>query len=430
MVGTRGLRALVVALCALAFLAGQYAPAAGDDDPLADALRKKQDLERAIQVSRQNTERYKQAANQYQAAVDSANARIGLLASKQAAAETQAEALGYEIQIAEEQLQLVTFQLNETKALVDSLHAKAIEQARQLAQREELYTSHLRATYQQAEVSPLEMLLSAGSLSEFASRVQAMVLVNRQDVQLASDIRAIRQDTVQKAALAAAKAQEINGLQDQIATQRARLAERKAQYDELVRQAQIAIAAQARERANAAENRQGALGAAQRQAQETTNLNGQLERAEAAYTELAAQLAARSGLGRYGGKLSVWPLNGVITSTFGPRVGGFHNGIDIAAPMYSPIVAAAPGRVVTVGKPYLASGDSATVVIVAHGDNFSTLYGHLDDRVRPPAVVAGQYVQVGQVIAFEGMTGFTTGPHLHFMTIVNGAAESPFLYLP
>ena len=427
--GIRALRALVVALCAAAFLAGQFAPASADDDPLADALRKKQELERAIQVSRQNTERYKQAANQYQAAVDAANARIGVLAGKQAAAQTQAEALGYEIQIAEEQLQLVTFQLNETKALVDSLHAKAAEEARQLAQREELYTNHLKATYQQAQVSPLEMLLSAGSLSEFATRVQSLVLVNRQDVQLASDIRAIRQDTAEKAGLAASKTEEIVGLQDQITLQRARLAARKAQYEELVRQAQAAIAAQARERQNAAENRASAIDAAQRQVQETADLNGQLQRAEAAYAELAAQLAARSGLGRYGGKL-IWPLNGVITSVFGPRPGGFHNGIDIAAPMYSPIVAAAAGRVVTVGKPYLASGDTATVVIIAHGDNFSTLYGHLDDRVKPPAVAVGQFVQAGQVIAFEGMTGFTTGPHLHFMTIVDGTAQNPFLYLP
>jgi len=120
----------------------------------------------------------------------------------------------------------------------------------------------------------------------------------------------------------------------------------------------------------------------------------------------------------------------VITSPFGARWGGFHNGLDIAAPMYSPIVAAASGRVTTVGKPYLASGDTATVVIIAHGNNFSTLYGHLDDRVHPPIVQAGQYVNAGQVIAFEGMTGWTTGPHLHFMTILNGRAVDPMPYLP
>ena len=54
-----------------------------------------------------------------------------------------------------------------------------------------------------------------------------------------------------------------------------------------------------------------------------------------------------------------WPLAGPITSGFGFRWGGFHNGMDIAAPMYTPVVAAAAGQVVTVGRPYAASGDTA-----------------------------------------------------------------------
>ena len=119
-----------------------------------------------------------------------------------------------------------------------------------------------------------------------------------------------------------------------------------------------------------------------------------------------------------------------ITSPFGSRWGGFHNGIDIARPMYTPISAASSGQVVTVGKPYLAYGDTATVVIIAHGYNFSTLYGHLDDSVKPPPVRVGQMVNAGQIIGYVGMTGWTTGPHLHFMTIVNGRAVDPMPYLP
>ena len=90
----------------------------------------------------------------------------------------------------------------------------------------------------------------------------------------------------------------------------------------------------------------------------------------------------------------------------------------------------ASGQVTTVGKPYLAYGDTATVIIIAHGNNFATLYGHLDDKVKPPIVRVGQVVTVGQVIGFVGMTGWTTGPHLHFMTIVNGKAVDPRPYLP
>jgi murein DD-endopeptidase MepM/ murein hydrolase activator NlpD len=417
-------------LAGLALFLGQVLPAAADD-PLTEALRRKQELERAVAISRQNTERYRQAADQFQAAVNNANAVIGDLQAKADAAQSQAEQLGYEIQIAEEQLQLVSFQLNETKALVQSLAAQVEAADRQLAQREELYAKHLRTTYRQAQISPLEMLLSSSSLSEFASRVQAMVIINRQDVQLANEITAMRDDTKTKVALSEEKAAEMVGLQDQITQQRAALAQQKARYDQLIKDAQGAIAAQAGERDQAAALRNQQLGAASRQNQETANLNKLLQDAEAQYEQLAALAAARSGLGAYtGGKLPLWPLRGVITSGFGARWGGFHNGLDIAAPMYSPIVAAAAGRVTTVGKPYLASGDTATVVIIAHGNNFSTLYGHLDDRVKPPVVQVGQNVSGGQVIAYEGMTGWTTGPHLHFMTIVNGRAVDPLPYLP
>jgi len=427
--GTRGLRTTIVVLAALALFLGQQLPAYADD-PLADAMRKKQELERAVQVSRQNTERYKEAANQFDAAVRDANTRIGDLAAKQAKAQSEAENLGFEIQIAEEQLQLVTFQLNETKALAESLVAQVNEQNRQLVKREDLYAKHLKTTYRQAQISPLQMLLSSGSLSEFANRVQAMVLINRQDVQLAGEIKTLRADTTRKQDDAAAKTKEIGGLQDQITEQRAHLAAQKAEFERLVAQAQVAINSQAALRANAANDRNSQLEAARNATGETANLNRQLEQAEAQLATLAAQLAARSGLGTFNGtKLPTWPLSGAITSGFGARWGGFHNGLDIAAPMYSAIRAAAPGRVVTVGKPYLAYGDTATVVIIAHGNNFSTLYGHLDDS-RPPIVSVGQYVQAGQVIAFEGMTGWTTGPHLHFMTIVNGRAVDPLPYLP
>jgi len=401
------------------------------DDPLTDALRRKQELERAVAVSRANTDRYKQAADQFQSAVNSSNAAIEDLQAKANAAQSQAEQLGYEIQITEEQLQLVSFQIDETNALVSSLKAQVDAENTQLAAREDLYAKHLRTTYRQAQISPLEMLLSSNSLADFASRIQAMVIINRQDVQLANEIRTMRDETAANVDLTQEKAAEMAGLQDQITQQRAALAAQKARYDQLLAEAQTAIGSTAAERDSVAALRNNQLGAAAKQNQETANLNALLQDAEAQYEQLAALAAAKSGLGVYaGGKLPIWPLRGVITSPFGARWGGFHNGLDIAAPMYTPIVAAASGRVTTVGKPYLAYGDTATVVIIAHGNNFSTLYGHLDDRVHPPIVQVGQTVYAGQIIAYEGMTGWTTGPHLHFMTIVNGRAVDPLPYLP
>jgi murein DD-endopeptidase MepM/ murein hydrolase activator NlpD len=425
----RATRATTVALVVAAFLGGLAQPASADD-PISAALKRKEELARAVQISRANAERYQAAANQFQAVVSQTNARIATLAEKQANAQSEADQLFYQIQIAEEQLALVTFQLDETRALTDSLKAEAVEETKQLAAREDLYARHLRTTYRQALVSPLEMLLSSASLTEFANRLQAMIFINRQDVQLANEIRAIRADTQQKQDDAATKEKEILGLSDQITTQRTQLASAKDKYDQLVAEAQTAIDAQAATRNVAAQGKQSAQGQVNQTKRTTADLQRQLDQAEAQYEYLAAQAAGGSGLGAFNGaKLAMWPLRGPITSGFGPRWGGFHNGVDIAQPKYTPIRAASSGKVVTVGRPYLAYGDTAVVVIIAHGFNFSTLYGHLDD-LHWPVVSVGQTVSAGQIIAYVGMTGFTTGPHLHFMTILDGRAVNPMGYLP
>ncbi len=425
-----GLRATIVALTALALFIGQQFPAAADD-PYQEALRRKDELERAVAVSRANAERYKKAADQYQFAVDVANAKIADLAAREDEAQSAAEALGLRIQISEEQLALVAFQLDETRTLASSLRAQADELQRQLRRREDLYAKHLVVTYRQARVSPLEMLLSSRTLTEFANRVQLMIFINRQDQQLANEIRSMRGDITSKIEDAGYKEKEVIGLQDQIAVQKKRLGEQKAEYDELVAQMQASITTQGDLRGQARTDRNNAIGALGSANRETADLNKKLEQAERQLEQLAAEQAAKSGLGAYvGGKLAMWPLSGPITSGFGPRWGGFHNGLDIAAPMYTPIRAAAAGIVTTVGKPYIAYGDTATVVIIAHGSNMSTLYGHLDDTRRVPPVSVGQKVNAGQVIGYVGMTGWTTGPHCHFMTITDRGAQNPLGYLP
>jgi murein DD-endopeptidase MepM/ murein hydrolase activator NlpD len=425
----RAARATTVAFVVGAVLASFAHPAFADDS-VTSALKRKEELERAVQISRANAERYQAVANQFQAVVNQTNARIADLATKQANAQSEADQLFYQIQIAEEQLALVTFQLDETRALTDSLKAEAAQEQKQLAGREALYASHLRTTYRQALISPLEMLLSSSSLTEFANRLQSMIVINRQDVQLANEIRTLRADTQWKQDQASMKEKEILGLSDQITTQRTQLAASKERYDKLVAEAQAAINAEAAARAAASRSKQTAQGQLSQTNRTTAELERQLDQAEAQYEYLAAQAAGSSGLGVFNGaKLAMWPLRGPITSGFGPRWGGFHNGIDIAQPKYTPIRAASAGKVVTVGRPYLAYGDTAVVVVIAHGFNFSTLYGHLDD-LRWPPVSVGQTVSAGQIIGHVGMTGFTTGPHLHFMTIADGRAVNPMIYLP
>jgi len=116
------------------------------------------------------------------------------------------------------------------------------------------------------------------------------------------------------------------------------------------------------------------------------------------------------------------PSNVVLEPAYGPYK-HFHTGIDVAAPLGTPVMAAADGVVVAVGHTAVGYGN---YVAIAHGGGIATLYAHLlDTNVR-----VGQFVVRGQVIGLEGSTGFSTGPHVHFELRVNDQVIDPMPYLP
>jgi biotin carboxyl carrier protein len=85
----------------------------------------------------------------------------------------------------------------------------------------------------------------------------------------------------------------------------------------------------------------------------------------------------------------------------------YHQGIDLAAPLGTPVLAAASGTVTSAGR----DSTGAVVVRIRHDDGYETLYGHLDSNLQ---VTVGQQVKAGQTVGVVGLTGNTTGPHLHF----------------
>ena len=120
----------------------------------------------------------------------------------------------------------------------------------------------------------------------------------------------------------------------------------------------------------------------------------------------------------------IWPTKGVLTSGYGQRWGRMHKGIDIAAPVGTPIVAAAPGVVVSAGW---NSGGYGNLVEIQHPDGSLTLYAH-NNRI---LVRRGQEVAQGQQISEMGSTGNSTGPHCHFEVHAAGrGAVNPIAYLP
>jgi murein DD-endopeptidase MepM/ murein hydrolase activator NlpD len=126
---------------------------------------------------------------------------------------------------------------------------------------------------------------------------------------------------------------------------------------------------------------------------------------------------------------SLWPVIGPIRSSFGQREdpvngngeGEFHTGIDISAPIGTPIRATADG---TVKSAAMESGYGREVIL-DHGHNIETCYAHMSGF----AVMAGQTVVRGQVIGYVGMSGRTTGAHLHYEVRIRNSPVNPHKYM-
>jgi murein DD-endopeptidase MepM/ murein hydrolase activator NlpD len=116
-----------------------------------------------------------------------------------------------------------------------------------------------------------------------------------------------------------------------------------------------------------------------------------------------------------------YPVEGCIKSGFGPRGRGFHPGVDIAAPNGTPIRAPAQGVVVFAGY----QGSYGKLVILDHGQGYTTRYGHLS-KIQ---VSRGDRVARGAVIGRVGSSGRATGPHLHYEIRLNEVPVNPSRYL-
>jgi murein DD-endopeptidase MepM/ murein hydrolase activator NlpD len=124
---------------------------------------------------------------------------------------------------------------------------------------------------------------------------------------------------------------------------------------------------------------------------------------------------------------SRWPVRGSVNSEYGRRNSPwtqsqeFHSGIDIKAQIGTPVHAPAAGTVVVAGPAH----EYGTAVVLDHGQDIKTLYGHLSKvSVRP-----GQKVERGMLLAHSGNTGRSSGPHLHYEIFVKGQPVNPRAYL-
>jgi len=124
---------------------------------------------------------------------------------------------------------------------------------------------------------------------------------------------------------------------------------------------------------------------------------------------------------------NIWPVEGHVTGSFGERIdpfngeGAFHSGVDIASSYGQGVMAPADGVVVFADF----MGGYGRAIMIDHGHGISTRYGHLANF----AVTAGQHVHRGDTIGYVGLSGRSTGPHLHYEVRINDTPVNPHKYL-
>jgi murein DD-endopeptidase MepM/ murein hydrolase activator NlpD len=308
----------------------------------------------------------------------------------------------------------------EAAAAVTRITAEIDAARSRLVQRRTVFNRRAVVAYMGGEGRPLDELNIAGELlslpEDFSQAARRTALVHRVSDQ---DGDVLAELTEAQTALAH---QELAlTLNRNRAVERAGDAERAVRAVAALKREQEATHAALESRIASLESEMDALAAEQARLENLIR-----ERLAAAARARAARGKSPFAGHRTGTGVStagfIWPVQGVITSGFGPRWGRMHTGIDIAAPSGTPIGAAKEGEVLYADW----LGGYGQLVAIDHGDNVVTLYGHQSKM----AVVEGQEVSQGQVVGYVGTTGHSTGNHLHFEVRIDTRPRDPRPYLP
>jgi murein DD-endopeptidase MepM/ murein hydrolase activator NlpD len=353
--------------------------------------------------------------------VEAARAREGVLSSQIAVVTTKIRALQNDVDSASARLDRLEAVLALHQRKLDRLNQLYRVQTRKLVflQRQhkaamERLNKRLVDIYTSDPTSALTVVLEAGSFADLLDQLEFLNDIGTQDHRIASEVkdaklqmqetrnatRRTRRQVATTTRVVADRTEEQRAVRDRLAWSQRELA--TARRDKRSTLATVhENKAQALEHMRSLQAQSAELGARIRSAQSSAIV--------------PAPTGAASAAG------FVWPVHGVLTSPFGWRWGRMHEGIDLAVPSGTPVVASAAGTVIVAGW----LGGYGNLVVVDHGNGISTAYGHNTSV----AVGVGQSVAQGQLVAYSGNTGHSTGPHVHFEVRINGSPVDPLGYL-
>jgi len=333
--------------------------------------------------------------------------------------------------------------ISELERQIAALDAK-IAEARLLLERTKAeYGGFVRATYK-SDADPFALLLGSPNFQTFLNRAVAIEHLTFMSHELLDQIHQTDRQLHAQEALVVARKQEADKQRADLVAQKAALVAQQAHEQQLEAQLRSSIS-QVKWELTAIDSQSAAL--AQRIADMEIARQDQLiaEAEQAAWQQ--AQFWMQNNLfnlpsasaGHSTKYPLIWPIQqGSITLIFGPcsqpfeppgfGYPHFHTGVDVAYNQGSPILAADDG-VVVAATTSLLNGQMVgygNYVILAHRNNFFSLYGHMLGF----QVKAGDTLHQGQLIGYEGSTGNSTGPHVHFEYRYGGQPTNPMAYLP
>ena len=353
-------------------------------------------------------------------------------ASKVSDIEKTRAALQKEITLTKEEIETVKAYIERLQQQIDVKSTELESAQKALEAKEENFSQTVRTTYEQGDISYLEVLLNSSSFSDLLNRLDIVSTIMDDNKKIVAEYTAAKEDIQQKRDDLQKTQDEQVQYQDNLNYKAEELKSSEAQQKAL----QESLEAYQKEQKAEYERITNEMDSVSDQIAEQS-------RKEAAAAAAAAAAAKKKGgsssssSGSSAGNLSsatltsgtfTWPLPGYTnnSSAYGWRVHPiygtrkFHKGEDIPAPTGTPIVAAASGTVTTAG--WVSGYGNYTVI--NHGGGVMTAYGH-QSAIH---VSVGQRVTAGQTIGLVGSTGNSTGPHLHFEVYVNGSTQNPMSY--
>ncbi len=297
----------------------------------------------------------------------------------------------------------------------------------------ETMKKRIKYMYESGGDDYVAMIFSAESLGDFLNRSEYIEKISKYDKDLFGRFVETKNSTEIRRGVMESKVEEIAELKDQAATEKAALKSLKSSKKTEIEKLNSAITATDskaktfREKVAKAEREVENLLLEKQKEIEKREAARKAAEAKNGTTGAAADPAADTYAVNHGGLR--WPLRvpGRISSEFGSRTSPTagastnHQGIDIAVSAGTPIVAAGDGTVVTAAY----SASAGNYIMLYHGNSLYTVYMHASKL----AVSEGAQVKQGDVIAYVGSTGISTGAHLHFGVSVNGAYVNPRNYV-